>query len=233
MKCSTIETPGINSNFEPVQCRPHVSIVYDSLFDANLLYLQIHDVSTCTQEVLRLLYEVIRGSKRAADPAYHSVLYAEWTQSIEQRLNDFRVLSHTEEGTRLSIEESRAQSIELYRLGALIYLERASKSFSGRSEKVDLLVEQAFGILTHLLTCNAALPLFIVGLEARTDKNRRVILDLLEDTLQTSQSKSLEVVRHMMQEAWIQDDLEIDVDLDYMIKLDTIISANHTVPAFA
>jgi hypothetical protein len=126
-----------------------------------------------------------------------------------------------------------AATLELYQLAALLYLERVSRNFSGASDMTSSLTESAFTILKQLDSCNVPLPLFILGLEARTDEQRIIVLGLIERTRKTSLSKSLENVHSMLQAAWTQDDLETDKDLDYVLKLDTLVTSHLIIPTFA
>ncbi|KAI1865764.1 hypothetical protein JX265_008087 [Neoarthrinium moseri] len=122
---------------------------------------------------------------------------------------------------------------KLYQIATLLYLERASKNFSGQSDTTRVLADTGFSILAEQLDCYAALPILIIGLEARTDQQRIIVLDLIEKSLAKFRSRSLEGVQRMVQTAWIQDDLETDKDLDYVTKVDTIVTSNNIIPTFA
>jgi hypothetical protein len=120
--------------------------------------------------------------------------------------------------------------LELYQLAALIYLERVSRGFSGQSTELNRYAERAFTILSGMGTCELPFPLFIFGCEAQSDDRRTVLLDMLQ---QSAPVRSLEGVAQMLQAIWAQDDLETEHELDYLMKLDIVLSSNFIFPAFA
>jgi hypothetical protein len=122
--------------------------------------------------------------------------------------------------------------LELYKLSALIYLERASRNFSSHSPKLTSYVEDAFAILSGLQSCKLAFPLFILGCEAQSDERRRMILNLIKDDEHTEVSR-MEGIRRLIQAAWAQDDLEPEEVVDYSMKLSAVMNGHLIVPCFA
>jgi hypothetical protein len=117
-------------------------------------------------------------------------------------------------------------------LATLVYLERQSNNFSGRSEEIDAWTDRAFALFTRLSGFDQPFPLFIFGCEARTDEQRMNILELISRTEQVPMSKNLQSVTQIILSVWVQDDLA-DGALDYFSKLDAIFSSMEIIPSFA
>lgn len=123
-------------------------------------------------------------------------------------------------------------TMDLLKLAALIYLKRASRNFSGTSPQIDAMVEKAHVLLDDLGTFNLAFPLLIIGCEARTDEQRMRILEHIERAMRTSTLRSLHGLQNILQQIWVQDDLAVDYELDYLKKLDAIISSYQIMPSY-
>jgi hypothetical protein len=94
------------------------------------------------------------------------------------------------------------------------------------------MVERAYVLLDNLETFNPAFPLLIVGCEARTDEQRMKILEHIEKATKFSSLRSLHGLRNILQQIWVQDDLTVDYELDYLSKLDAVISSYQIMPSF-
>ncbi|KAK9777750.1 putative Fungal-specific transcription factor domain-containing protein [Seiridium cardinale] len=188
---------------------------------------QIYDSS---QAILGLFHELIMTIKRPTDDGYFSDEYTMAIDHLERRIGDVVTASDTASSTS---DKPYDLGIEMYQIMVLIYLERASRNFSGQSDKITSLVERGFKIMEQLDTSNGPLPLFILGLEARTDQQRMFILDTIERSAALSRLRSLETVGRLLQAAWIQDDLDTQNDVDYVLKLDTLITSNPIMPTLA
>ncbi|KAI0127358.1 fungal-specific transcription factor domain-containing protein [Xylariales sp. AK1849] len=192
---------------------------------------KVTDVSTSPHEIIRLLHELFDTIVKTTNLTYHSPEYAESLRNLESRiLNVSTDVGTTDEHEHM---DASREIVELYKLAALIYLERVSKNFSGRSDKIDSYVERAFEILGKSPIWNLPLPLFLFGCEARTDERRWVIMEIIEQTAKSPSSRSLEGVRRMVQAVWVQDDLETNNELDYVTKLDAVVTSNAIIPTFA
>ena len=123
--------------------------------------------------------------------------------------------------------------VALFRLAALVYLERTAHNFSGQSPKLDAWTGSAFDLIASLRACKHGFPLFVFGCEARTDARRIVILDAINETAKRTRSLNMQSLLRILQTIWNQDDLEVGHELDYNDKLDTILSLCETVPSFA
>jgi hypothetical protein len=171
---------------------------------------------------------------KPTDPNYHSTRHAQSIIGLKERIQAVQpTLDLGNVVEPVVSTEAHVHSVELYKLTALVYLERVSQNFSGLSEQINAYVAKAFEILAEMKTCDLPIPLFIFGCEARTEESRMTILDLLEEPENVTHSRSLEGVRRMVQAIWVQDDLEIENELDYVMKLDTVITSNYIIPPFA
>ncbi|KAK4151562.1 fungal-specific transcription factor domain-containing protein [Chaetomidium leptoderma] len=126
--------------------------------------------------------------------------------------------------------------MELYRLAMLVYLSRASDSTTNlrnqSTRRTQQHIDQAFAILARLGSCDRQFPVFILGCEARSDDQRAVVLDLISRTEKGHSSRSLNLVRLLLQAIWAQDELGIKGDMNYWDKLSYIISCCKILPAF-
>ncbi|KAH8886522.1 hypothetical protein GQ53DRAFT_727515 [Thozetella sp. PMI_491] len=182
----------------------------------------------------RLLMEVFDHVLQPSDPDYHSQEHIYNLRRIESQLQDIKPSRSTNIMATTGAAEIREidTDLELYRLSALIYLERASYNLSSHSPKLTSYIEDAFEILSGLHTCKLKFPLFILGCEAQSDERRKAILGLIKDDKHTGVSR-LGGVRRMIQAVWVQDDLEPEHVLDYSMKLNAVINAHLIVPCFA
>ncbi|KAH8904639.1 hypothetical protein BR93DRAFT_980391 [Coniochaeta sp. PMI_546] len=120
--------------------------------------------------------------------------------------------------------------LELYRLGMLVYLNRANPKLSPSSRTQEH-VDRGFEIFTQLRSCDRQFPIFVLGCEARSDEQRAVVLDLICRTERGVSSRSFNYCRILLQSVWAQDDLA-GGELDYMDKLSYVISCCKIVPTF-
>jgi hypothetical protein len=196
--------------------------------------IQIKSVSYCSHEILQLLYFMFETILKPTNPLYHSREYENSLQHLENRINNIDPTAQTDFSDIMSgLDKIWVATLELYKLAALIYLKRASRNFSGASVQIDTLIERAFVILADLETFNLVFPLLIVGCEARVDDQRMRILELIENTLKTSSLRSLRGLRSILQHIWVQDDLAVDHELDYLKKLNVVMTSYHIMPTFA
>lgn len=127
-----------------------------------------------------------------------------------------------------------ATSVELFRIATLIYLVRGSQSTWIASPKLEALIERAFAIPIQAPSCDHFFPLFIVACEANSDEQRRSVLQLIEKTQAGPQWRSMAHLRAAVEAVWVQKDLHADLDLliNYIGMLNTVISSNKTFPSF-
>ncbi len=169
------------------------------------------------------MFEMIR---KPTDSLYHSDEYENSLRCLENKITSIVPLAPT--GT----SDTWVATMELLKLAALIYLKRASRNFSGTSPQIDAMVERGYILLDDLEAFNQAFPLLIIGCEARTDEQRMRILEHIERAMQTSSLRSLHGLQNILQQIWVQDDLAVDYKLDYLSRLDAVISSHRIMPSF-
>jgi hypothetical protein len=189
---------------------------------------------TCSSDLLPLLTEVFENVVQPSNPRYFDPDYREYLSDLEGRL---LVLGAPVRPLPSEIADLTANGrncfIELYRLAALIYLERASNNFSGQSDKIDEWTKTALDFFEAKQALKHVFPLFIVGFEARTDEQRIIVLDAVDRTVQRTRSRSMELLHVILQTAWNQDDLGGGMNLDYVTRMDAVLSSCPKVPSFA
>jgi hypothetical protein len=195
---------------------------------------QISDISRHAHKVVQFLYEVFSNTLLYSwGPQYHDGEYRKYLEGLELRLMESTSLTSpdTEGATQDGIEEI-SPVLELFRLSALVYLERASRNFSGQSAKLDQWLEDSFSILTKLNTCQHPFPLFILGCEARTDSRRIAVLDLIAKTEEHLHVRNFQEVRELIQSMWVQEDLDVNGEVGFIEKLNLVLSCSGVVPGF-
>lgn len=182
-------------------------------------------------EVLCLLVATIipREDERNGSPDHTAQL-----RTIELRLQ--RLVQHehtTEEPEATSTTSSHdVQLAELYRLSALIYLERVARNTPRTAPAVKALTTQALELLAALNGgCERPWPLFVIALEAVDEDQRRVVLDAWHRALESRPQGNLVAMRRMVEAAWAMEDLAGRA-LDMMGVYEVVISANKVPPSF-
>ncbi|KFY12546.1 hypothetical protein V492_03819 [Pseudogymnoascus sp. VKM F-4246] len=191
---------------------------------------QIPDISSHCHQIIQLLYEVCNTLLYPWGPQYHDDEYRKSLDELELRLT--KSVSLTGEATSQGVIKETSAVLELFRLSTLVYLERASRNFSGQSTKLDQWVEDSFSILTNLNACQHPFPLFILGCEARTDSRRIAILGLIAKTEEHLHVRSLQEVKELIQSMWVQEDLDVNGEIGFIRKLNLVLSSNGVVPGF-
>ncbi|KAI0102374.1 fungal-specific transcription factor domain-containing protein [Nemania sp. FL0031] len=123
---------------------------------------------------------------------------------------------------------------ELYQTAILVYIGRICENRFGESRDLKSLIDKGFAQLEQAEVCERQFPMFILGCEANTDERRITILSLMRRTEEKTHVRPLDCLRRGLDSVWIQDDLHADQDvkLDYMNKLNAVISSSPTPPAF-
>ncbi|SPJ79907.1 uncharacterized protein FTOL_08298 [Fusarium torulosum] len=171
--------------------------------------------------------------RKPTDSLYHSDEYENSLRCLENKITSVVPLGPKgTPDTTSDLSTAWVATMDLLKLAALIYLKRASRNFSGTSPQIDAMVEKAHVLLDDLGTFNLAFPLLIIGCEARTDEQRIRILKHIERAMRTSTLRSLHGLHNILQQIWVQDDLAVDYELDYLKKLDAIISSYQIMPNY-
>jgi hypothetical protein len=172
--------------------------------------------------------------RKPTDSLYHSDEYEDSLRCLENKITN--IVAPAPQGTSDTMSGSSTAAwvatVHLMKLAALIYLKRASRNFSGTSLQIDAMVEKAHILLDGLETFTLAFPLLIIGCEARTDGQRMRILEQIGRAMRTSTLRSLHGLQNILQQIWVQDDLAVDYELDYLKKLDAIMSSYQIMPSF-
>ena len=177
--------------------------------------------------LLQLLAEVFETRLYASDPLYHSNDYQQSLNDLKSRLNGIDLVTRDEE-----VESDKYYCLEFTRLAGLIYLERVSRNFSGQSTKLDHWKEDALCILAKLNTYPSSFAVFIIGCEVHTDEERLIILDFFTRLEQSSHLSSSLEAKGMIQTAWIQHDLGVEGELEYIHKINLVMSSRDVIPSF-
>jgi len=184
-------------------------------------------ISTYVHPVVQLLADVLDTRLYAFDPHYHSVEYQQSLDDLKVRLSDIEVVSHKD-----GEDDDQSRCLELTRLAGLMYLERVSRNFSGESTRLESWKKDAVSILASLNTYPPSFAVFIVGCETHTDEERMVMLDFFTRLEQHPQLNSLLEAKGLVQTAWIQHDLGAEGELDYIHKLNLVLSSRNVIPSF-
>lgn len=189
-------------------------------------------ISSHAHPVIQVLAEVSAISMYSTHSNYTLTDYQQLLEDLRTKLNSVKI-------TPIGLDECSERSIrheqnllELSRLAALIYLERVSNSFSGRSSKLDAWTHAAVSTISQMENCLAPFALFIVGCELDSDENRLIILRLFRRMEQKPHLRSLMETRSLIQTAWNQQDLSEPGGLQYVHKLNLVISSRDVMPSF-
>lgn len=173
------------------------------------------------------MFEMIR---KPTESQYHNDEYESTLHCLERRITN--IVPSAPEAVSDTTSTAWVATIEIFKLAALIYLKRVSRNFSGPSPQIDAMVERAYVLLDRLGTFNPAFPLLIVGCETRTDEQRIKILQHIEKATKTSSLRGLHELQSILQQIWVQDDLAVDYELDYLNRLDAVITSYRIMPSF-
>lgn len=122
---------------------------------------------------------------------------------------------------------------QLYHTAALIYFNRAALRYTGAELHHKRLVDEALSLLEKVLAYEAPWPLFIIGCEARTDRQRRHVLQLFDAKIDGYWSGNMIQIRRMVEASWNQDDLHEEQSLEYLTKMSAVISSSPFLLQFA
>jgi hypothetical protein len=165
---------------------------------------------------------------------YHTAEYQVYLTNLKlalQNLEEDDTLAESLGQTRTP-PASKLPQIELYRIAALIYLQRTSVNFSGQSEQLDICTTSGFELLKSFSLFQWSFPLFILALEARTDERRILCLRLFDQASHHLYHRHIPIIRCLVERSWIQDDLKPGEHLDYLRKLNLVMSVSTIIPCF-
>ncbi|KAI1611957.1 fungal-specific transcription factor domain-containing protein [Exophiala viscosa] len=124
---------------------------------------------------------------------------------------------------------------DLHRLACLIYVNRTVHCVSGTEFRHRRLVREGILLLTKMVTCQNAWPLFIIACEAVDDAQRLAILDVFEQSRQDRRRRSshIHLIQHMVEAVWNQHDLNVDNQVDYLTIFNAVVAGVPFMPPFA
>jgi hypothetical protein len=132
-------------------------------------------------------------------------------------------LHHCSEPTDYDVGELDDDSKlnHLYRLATQFYLSAMSASppapataqLSELKSDATAARRDAFALMSKVTTCERQFPLLILGAEATTDEERRIVLDLIARTERKTQIRALKCLREAVKSLWALGDLPADGDM--------------------
>jgi hypothetical protein len=212
----------------------------------------------CSLELLEILCQIVDTVLEPSNPGYHSPEHLHTLRQAEIRLDG--VVQHVSTISGLDLldniagqppsflrEPPQYQETEsrLYAVCAKLYLQRLGRGVDKLADIVQSLLDEGFALLAMLGHCKRPWVLFVLGLEARDEDERRAILGSMRAAgVQMAcrpPPQNLVHVRRLIQAAWTQQDLHGSdagvsghKDSGGMLRVyNTIISANAAPPLFA
>ncbi|KAF4987223.1 hypothetical protein FDECE_15534 [Fusarium decemcellulare] len=186
------------------------------------------DVTGCDPNVLDAIskiFDLIMGEEGL--PASWSVDLLELEGKLRMKLLD-PLESTLERGTTPWMH---AVTI-LHSVATLVWVNRSVRGYCGTEATHQALVTQGVKILGQLKTCDLPWPLFIIAGETRTDEQRRIILNIIHQTRESSRTEHMDMVEELIETVWIYDDLDPDGLLSYNDKLRSVIQGYAWMPPF-
>jgi hypothetical protein len=181
-----------------------------------ILRIQTTRIGRSSHKALKILSELCAGVLSADNPHYHSTIYIFWLHQIEDQLSSIRQELQQNAALHDLCYQSESVAVkELFVLATLVYMEKKSKQLIGASIKTDEWIEDAFLILSRIDHCNKPFPLFIFGFDARTDRRRLVILEVIDRTMKKANTGGLASLKELLVKFWIQDDLNAGGNIDF------------------
>ncbi|KAL2865884.1 Zn(II)2Cys6 transcription factor [Aspergillus lucknowensis] len=132
----------------------------------------------------------------------------------------------------LPIPDNADPTFELFQLSILIYFNRVTSYALEPQRTTQSRIQRGLAIFSTLHSCPRQFPLFIIGCEARTEEERRTVLELIDRTEKSASSRSTFIVGALTNRVWVQDDLAGDQEVGYREKMDAIVSVCSLLPTF-
>lgn len=139
--------------------------------------------------------------------------------------------SQTSQGEVLDIDRV-INTAELYRIAALIYLERTMPHGRSMKDAMTNLLVTAFALLERIKVCTSPWPLFVIALESTTDEHRIELLNILDKMDEKRRIGNVFVMRQIIQGYWKQKDMKADEQEKFDLNWWNVIDLDTTVPCF-
>lgn len=95
---------------------------------------------------------------------------------------------------------------ELFIIAAVLYIEQTSTGHNPSTRKTKW-INDALEIFSHISYCNKPFAYVVFGCEARTNRDRAVVLDVLDRTIASKSHGLLHPLRDILLKTWVHDDL--------------------------
>ncbi|VUC24872.1 unnamed protein product [Clonostachys rosea] len=189
----------------------------------------------CSVEILEIIHEINGLRSRTSQPTDHQDLQPNTESRIwlDGRLQALNQRIHPDENLCTTRAERCRTLItaELYRLAAILYLQRVCPIEGDHARRVAYL-GQAFDAYAKLETVSSPWPLFVVACESRKDKQRVIILDILDEMNRARSIGNLVDMRNAIEMYWKQCDLRADMDQARQLEWWRFVDCGITVPWF-
>ena len=189
--------------------------------------MELMNIIATTQDVI-----LERGNTEA--PRYQSEIISQ----LSERLQNLRQ-SLVPYGATFPVAGDECKALdtaELYRIAAMIFLERACRGVPRSDPQIENLVGTGLKLLERLRGCAAMWPLFIVACEAETDEHRSIALDSFEASAKVRKAGNISWVQRLAEGVWKQDDLStysgVPADTVQLLRYRSVLSASGQLPNF-
>ncbi|KAL7892364.1 fungal-specific transcription factor domain-containing protein [Trichoderma sp. SZMC 28014] len=186
----------------------------------------------CSLELLDILHEIFDNVLDRDSEHYKSSEHNARLDILEQRLHRLNPGEEYDVSKLDELSLYSAQIAELYRLAALLYLQRVARNSPRDTPHVIRLVAEAYKALEVTARCDRPWPLFVIALEASTEDERRLVLAMIETLLERRPLRKFMMLRTMIQQAWSQKDLAKTSNLDALLLYQSAINAQRVPPMF-
>lgn len=127
---------------------------------------------------------------------------------MQDRLLDIRANLQREEAEKYTTT-TQSESLlvkELFIIASVLYIEQTSNGHNPSTKKTAW-INAALDIFSRITYCNKPFAYVIFGCEARTDRDRTIVLDVLDRTIASKSHGLLLPLRDILLKTWVHDDL--------------------------
>lgn len=183
-----------------------------------------------------MLYQTISLIRGRDDPEFLSKDHQQAISGLERRLRaiDQRLCCGIDNEEYHSIGSRKHYTViaRLFQLAIVIYLDRVARGSSVSSPVSRAAAKEAFGIMKDLGVCERPLPLFLLSIQAESDADRLLMLNVIQRTIKERPLSNLTSTERMIRRLWAQQDLQGADHVDALSVLNAIVSANDAPPSF-
>ena len=184
--------------------------------------------------IISTIQDVILECGNTEAPRYQNEIFLQ----LKWRLQYLRqsLVPHGAMFSKAGDESMAYDTAELYRVAAMIFLERACRRIPRSDPQIERLVGTGLKLLESLQGFAATWPLFIVACEAETDEHRKIALDSFEASAKVRKAGNISWVQGLAEAVWKQDDLStyssVPADTVQLLRYRSVISASGQLPNF-